>query len=77
MGNYTFFLGGGGGRKSEEGQASKKFNNKCSENSRPQIVFRTDNFQNLSLGAPVLCHDVHSKGRNLMEKQQREDKIEK
>ena len=26
--------------------------NKCSENSRAQIVFRTDIFQNLTLGAP-------------------------
>ena len=32
-------------------RASKKFNNKCSENSRSQIVFRTDIFQKLSLGA--------------------------
>ena len=34
-------------------QASKKFYNKCSENSRSQIVFRTDIFRKLSLGAPV------------------------
>ena len=33
-------------------QATKKFYNKCSENSRSQIVFRTDIFQKLSLGAP-------------------------
>ena len=26
--------------------------NKCSENSRAQIVFRTDSFQKLTLGAP-------------------------
>ena len=26
--------------------------NKCSENSRAQIVFRTDIFQKLTLGAP-------------------------
>ena len=26
--------------------------NKCSENSRAQIVFRTDIFQNFTLGAP-------------------------
>ena len=44
---------GGGGWKSKERQESKKFNNKCSENSRSQIVFRTDIFQKLSLGAPV------------------------
>ena len=35
-------------------QASKKFYNKCSENSRSEIVFRTDIFQKLTLGAPVL-----------------------
>ena len=49
MANYTIFLDV---RKSEEGQASKKFDNKCSENSRSQIVFRTDIFQKLTLGAP-------------------------
>ena len=48
-------------RKSYERHASKKFNNKCSENSISQIVFRTDIFQKLSLGAPVInlpmkCH---------------------
>ena len=30
---------------------SNKFYNKCSENSRSQIVFRTDIFQKLTLGA--------------------------
>ena len=49
MANYTIFLDV---RKSEERQASKKFDNKCSENSRSQIVFRTDIFQKLTLGAP-------------------------
>ena len=38
--------------KPQEKQASKKFYNKCSENSRSQIVFRTDIFQKLTLGAP-------------------------
>ena len=33
---------------------SKKFYNKCSENCRSQIVFRTDIFRKLSLGAPVV-----------------------
>ena len=33
-------------------QASKKFYSKCSENSRSQIVFRTDIFRKLPLGAP-------------------------
>ena len=40
-------------RKSQERQASKKFYNKCSENSRSLIVFRTDIFRKLTLGAPV------------------------
>ena len=35
-------------------QASKKFYNKCSENSRSQIIFRTVIFQKLLLGAPDL-----------------------
>ena len=35
-----------------ERQASKKFYNKFSENSRSQIVFRTDVFRKLALGAP-------------------------
>ena len=39
-------------RKSLERQASKKFYKKCSENSRSQIVFRTDIFRKLTLGAP-------------------------
>ena len=49
MGNLYHFLGV---QKSQEMQASKKFYNKCSENSRSQIVFRTDIFQKLTLGAP-------------------------
>ena len=36
-------------RKSQERQGSKKFCNKCSENSRSQIVFRTDIFRKLTL----------------------------
>ena len=39
-------------RKSWERQVSKKFYNKCSENPRSQIVFRTDILQKLTLGAP-------------------------
>ena len=55
MGNYAiFFWGGRGWSKILGEEASKKFNNKCSENSRSQIVFRTDNFQKLSLGAPSI-----------------------
>ena len=34
------------------GQASKKFYNKCSENSRSQIVFRTDIFPKIVVGCP-------------------------
>ena len=33
---------------------SKKFYKNCSENSRSQIVFRTDIFRKLTLGAPEL-----------------------
>ena len=33
-------------------EASKKFYNKRSENSGAQIIFRTDIFQKLTLGAP-------------------------
>ena len=33
-------------------QASKKFYNKCSENSRSQIVFRTDIFPKIAVGCP-------------------------
>ena len=40
-------------RKSQERQASKTFNTKCSENSRSQIVFRTYIFRKFTLGAPV------------------------
>ena len=39
----------------EERQASKKFYNKCSENSRSQIVFQTDIFRKLPLSAPARC----------------------
>ena len=37
-------------------QTSTKFNNKNFENSRSQIVFRTDIFRKLSLGAAVLTN---------------------
>ena len=33
-------------------QASKKFYNKCSENSKSQIVFRTDIFPKIVVGCP-------------------------
>ena len=46
-------------RKSLEKQASKKFYNKCSENSRSQIVLRRDVFRKLTLGAPVKTHQCY------------------
>ena len=49
MGNYTIFWMFDNPRRD---QASNKFYNKCSENSRSQIVFRTDIFRKLTLGAP-------------------------
>ena len=48
MGNYTFFKKFENPRRGR--QASKKFYNKCSENSRSQIVFRTGIFRKLTLG---------------------------
>ena len=36
------------------GRQAKKVYNKCSANSKSQIVFRTDVFRKLSLGAPDL-----------------------
>ena len=42
----------GGFENPRRGRRSKKVNNKCFENSRSQIVFRTDSFHKLSLGAP-------------------------
>ena len=41
-------------RKSYERQASNKFYKICSENSRFQVVFRTDIFQKVTLGAPEI-----------------------
>ena len=51
MDNYTIFWMFENPRP--ERQASKKFYNKCSENSRSLIVFRTDIFRKLTLGAPA------------------------
>ena len=53
MGNYKIFEGFENPRR----VGSKKFYNKCSENSRSQIVFRTDIFQKSSLGAPAILSD--------------------
>ena len=44
--------GGGGFENPRRGRRCKKVNNKCFETSRSQIVFRTDSFHKLSLGAP-------------------------
>ena len=49
MGNYTIFQMFENPRK---GSQARHFN-KCSEKSRSQIVFQTDTFQKLSLGAPA------------------------
>ena len=38
----------------KRGRQAVKFCNKCSNNSSSQIVFRTDIFQKLTLGAPVI-----------------------
>ena len=56
--------------KTQERQASKKFFNKCSENSRSQMVFRTYIFRKLTLSAPddlyCFCASaVHSATRQL------------
>ena len=40
-------------------QANKKFDNKFAENSRSQIVFRTDIFEKLALGVPVSVLPLH------------------
>ena len=50
MGNYTIFLKFENPRR---GREARNFS-EITENSRPQIVFRTDNFPKLSLGAPDL-----------------------
>ena len=47
MGNYTLFF-----RCLKILEASKKFYDKSSENSRSQIVLRTDIFRKLTLIAP-------------------------
>ena len=52
MGNYTIFQMFENPRRGETRETSKKFWKKCSENSRSQIVFRTDIFRKLSLGVP-------------------------
>ena len=40
------------------GKQARNFTNKCSENSRSQIVFWTDIFQKFTLGAPECWGEV-------------------
>ena len=49
MGNYTIFKMFENPRR---GRQARNIYNKCSENSRSEIVFRTDVFRKLTLGAP-------------------------
>ena len=51
MGNYTIFYMLENPRR---GRQARNFTMKCSENSRSQIVFRTDIFRKLSLVAPEI-----------------------
>ena len=48
MGNYTIFYKFDNPRRSRQ---ARHFTGKCSENSRSQVVFRTDIFRKLTLGA--------------------------
>ena len=74
MGNYTIFGGFENPRRGRQARnfttsfpgfsptsPTWKFYNKCSENSRPQIVFRTDIIRKLTLGAPVQCSQFLNK----------------
>ena len=60
MDNYTIFRCS----KILGGKGSKKFYNKCSENSRSEIVFRTDIFPKIVVGCPcrVIVTRDFSKG---------------
>ena len=53
MANYTIFQMLENPRR---GRQARNFTKKCSENSRSQIVFRTDIFRKLMLGAPDEGH---------------------
>ena len=53
MGNYTIFQMFENPRR---GRQARNFCNKCSENSRSQIVFRTHIFRKLTFGAPDVRH---------------------
>ena len=54
MGNYTIFKMF---ENLSRGRQARNFTDKCSENSRSQIVFRTDIFRKLTLGAPEAMPD--------------------
>ena len=54
MGNYTIFWMFENPRR---GRQARNFYNKYYENSRSQIVFRTDIFRKLTLGAPEYTMD--------------------
>ena len=43
------------------GKGSKKFYNKCSENSRSQVVFWTDIFAKNDVGAPGIIRDLRER----------------
>ena len=45
---------------------------KCSENSKSQIVFRTDIFRKLSLGAPVVLVDDEEKEKEYEEERDKD-----
>ena len=56
MGNYTIFQMFENPRR---GRQARNFLNKCSENSRSQIILRTDIFRKLSFGTPDNRHEVY------------------
>ena len=59
------------------GKASKKFYKKCSGNSRSQIVFRTDIFRKLTLGAPgKYCREGHLFSSRIYKQSQTHDEID-
>ena len=61
-----------------KGGQARNFYNKCSENSRSQMVFRTDIFQKLTLGAPVFLiryHLVPQQGTKKIDRTYKENKV--
>ena len=57
MGNYNIFYMFENPRR---GRQARNFTTNVLENSRSQIVFRTDIFRKLTLGAPVVSGFVNS-----------------